>query len=1563
MEQTDIFQIYLYKDQISALEAVFINPDWGLDDENDIIEDEHVKVVRLILSILNQNVFTISDAKYVILLSAITKKAPEEMTNWLEIRTTVNGVLSKLSEAFENKTLTLVEALPDNSHDNSTENDVDTSLMLSNANTSYSLEDHEDDDDFEFLQQESGLDLSASDSERAKHERLRSVIKATFNKTYITLIAHIDGEDIPCGIVDGRTIMKLSDIHDLQLLDEDVVLVRNISDWIQLPKLAKEIGDSPTVPVLTTTPLLVHNNEAMLSEGKVLVNKYMSRGWFEGFDASSNELFLDLKRLSQFPPTVIADLSGMARGMVDTKRIYVDDESTVSDLILSPIIGIKGKTVVEHCRVQNARIKLKDEQFQKLRKCNYLLHPYLHAVQLGNLMGLLLPAIYDVKVSPRDIVLNMADAEKLWNFLGIDNASAVLYSLLALREVAPNFDGLVTLVAYVSQQLQALFSGEVSKLKVVDLIAVAMSPPAKMPSTILQGTHTARVCEILSNKVNNKSFVWITSDALRRIIVENQICVDKAFPQVTANGAHLNSKIPIFNFSRMKYGDYNASLKDTFAEVITNTIKLVDKKSVATKSFQKKPDEVEDEKKTDSKPQYKWKKQQQKKSSQDVTEEKVIKSSSVPDDDKVKTTKKTSEKKTIFVMNDDLLDTNRPIRDIFTYDEVSEAGNPKLCKMLLDTGATISASPKSAIPLSLLDRIVSDDKGIHFSTAGGPSMANQYIDRLIATIWNNPVVIRFWIVDSLDLPLIGYGDQKKLNVELLLPTPYPSEESESWDLDVECEEAIGDVPISEPGVREALLSNIQVALDNNEKMKEGNEPCSHPLAVYRANFLDDVSFDKLQSPDRAVPRKHQMIIEGNKEAEIARGWLKEVPDDVHLELETEARFIVAGKADKPRVCFNAVTFNSCLKKVNPHIPRLDYQLAKIKKGENWIMTKLDMSKAYFTCPWAEDQFGLLYTYYKGKKYAYTRTPFGLSDLPNHFCRLMSSIFGKIEGVSVYFDDILCYSKNLEDHIKLVNKVLETCTLWNLPINVGKCRFGYQSVEYLGVCLSRKGISPSPSKIEGILEMDIPQTLKGISRFLGIVNFNRRFIPNITELITPLIDIQTNNKGKYKIDSVFKQTFKKAVENIKEAVSKCITLSLIPENADLAIYTDASEVGIGAVLGYYTDKNIDTFTPIATLSKKLKDYEVRWTTPRKELFAVVKAVVRWEEFLLGREFIIFTDHKALTHQLTALDKIPRVLQVWANILSKFSFKVLHVDGDENVFADKLSRAGEREIDNGVLQLHVMNVWKDVEDDTFDGASSVVQSIQEETSVIPQNYCPDELEFIKFWTPALRSSKVDYDTANESYIPVEEDSFDCIQKLMYSILPDWPVKGDSSPDIGFDSMKFRNSARHKLVDVAEVNLPTFGKYSDDFTKIIENCIQNYRNQLSVGAIKDLQSNLLLMEQEDVELNQEMSHEKIKIDKKKRKNLKAKCKLNDKQKQLIQNDDKDAQLAYLKHLHNLSHEGATRLVERAKAYSVSWPSMLQDAYQICGSCVNCLVVNYNKRMFLKSTSVRATCPFDCV
>ena len=106
-----------------------------------------------------------------------------------------------------------------------------------------------------------------------------------------------------------------------------------------------------------------------------------------------------------------------------------------------------------------------------------------------------------------------------------------------------------------------------------------------------------------------------------------------------------------------------------------------------------------------------------------------------------------------------------------------------------------------------------------------------------------------------------------------------------------------------------------------------------------------------------------------------------------------------------------------------------------------------------------------------------------------------------------------------------------------------------------------------------------------------------------------------------------------------------------------------------MLGYTSDEE---FIACATISRKFVDHEVAWYTNRKELAAIVKSIQHWDSKLRGRYFTIYTDHKALVYELASLPKLPRVLVVWANFLSQFSYDICHIPGKDNIFADLLSR---------------------------------------------------------------------------------------------------------------------------------------------------------------------------------------------------------------------------------------------------------------------------------------------------
>jgi len=132
-------------------------------------------------------------------------------------------------------------------------------------------------------------------------------------------------------------------------------------------------------------------------------------------------------------------------------------------------------------------------------------------------------------------------------------------------------------------------------------------------------------------------------------------------------------------------------------------------------------------------------------------------------------------------------------------------------------------------------------------------------------------------------------------------------------------------------------------------------------------------------------------------------------------------------------------------------------------------------------------------------------PFGLSNAPSAFQRLMNKIFADILDVFVvvYLDDILIYSDNLTEHKQHVKEVLWHLRKHGLFTSPAKCSFHQTQVEFLGFVLGPDGLQMDNSKVQVIHDWPRPRQLKDVQAFLGFANFYRRFIKNYSQIVLPL----------------------------------------------------------------------------------------------------------------------------------------------------------------------------------------------------------------------------------------------------------------------------------------------------------------------------------------------------------------------------------------------------------------------------------------------------------------------------
>ena len=189
-------------------------------------------------------------------------------------------------------------------------------------------------------------------------------------------------------------------------------------------------------------------------------------------------------------------------------------------------------------------------------------------------------------------------------------------------------------------------------------------------------------------------------------------------------------------------------------------------------------------------------------------------------------------------------------------------------------------------------------------------------------------------------------------------------------------------------------------------------------------------------------------------------------------------------------------------------------------------------------------------------------PFSLTNAASTFMRLMNHVLRSFIGhfVVVYFDDILIYSKDIEDHKRHLKSVLEVLRKEKLFANLGKCSFGTYHVVFLGFIVRADGLRVGEEKIKVFRDWPSPTTVGEVRSFHGLAGFYRRFVPNFSTIAAPLTEVIKKNVG-FKWEQVQEEEF----QILKGKLTQAPLLVLPDFSKAFEIECDASGVGIGAVL--------------------------------------------------------------------------------------------------------------------------------------------------------------------------------------------------------------------------------------------------------------------------------------------------------------------------------------------------------------------------------------------------------------
>jgi transposase InsO family protein len=323
-----------------------------------------------------------------------------------------------------------------------------------------------------------------------------------------------------------------------------------------------------------------------------------------------------------------------------------------------------------------------------------------------------------------------------------------------------------------------------------------------------------------------------------------------------------------------------------------------------------------------------------------------------------------------------------------------------------------------------------------------------------------------------------------------------------------------------------------------------------------------------------------------------------------------------------------------------------YNLVRIRPGDEW-----------------KTAFRTRYGHFE-----YTVMPFGLTNAPAVFQHMANDVFRDFLDlfVIIYLDDILVYSKTLEEHQQHVRQVLQRLREYGLYAKLEKCQFHQEQVEFLGYVVSSEGISMDPAKIRTILEWESPRSVRDVQCFLGFANFYRKFIDGYSKLALPLIRLTRK-------DIPFKWGIE--AENAFTALKHAFTVAPILVHPDPAkayiMEADASDFALGSILSQYGEDG--QLHPVAFHSRKFRAPEINYEIHDKELLAIKDSFDEWRHFLEGspHQTIVYTDHKNLEYFQTAQSLSRRQMR-WAQDLAKFNFVIKYRPGLQQGKPDALSR---------------------------------------------------------------------------------------------------------------------------------------------------------------------------------------------------------------------------------------------------------------------------------------------------
>ena len=381
-----------------------------------------------------------------------------------------------------------------------------------------------------------------------------------------------------------------------------------------------------------------------------------------------------------------------------------------------------------------------------------------------------------------------------------------------------------------------------------------------------------------------------------------------------------------------------------------------------------------------------------------------------------------------------------------------------------------------------------------------------------------------------------------------------------------------------------------------------------------------------------------------------------------------ANIVLVKKKDSDYCCcIDYRGLNDVTRKDAYALPRTDMCLDALT-GSVWFTT-FDMRSSYHQVELeAADADKTAFICREGM-YKFVTTPFGLCNAGATFQRVIDMV---LAGLSfdiclAYIDDVIIFSRTIDDHFVRLRSVLERLRGAGLKLKPSKCFLMQKSVAFLGHVVSAEGVAAQPEKTKMVAEWPEPTSVKDVRAWLGLTGYYRRYVKDYERIAAPLTSVL-----KHGIKFEWTDEMQKSFDELKTALTSPPILAMPTLGDVFTLDTDASDEAIGGVL---SQAQGGSERVIAYGSRKLSRTEKNYSVTRRELLAIIYFLKYFRHYLLNTRFRIRTDHAALLW----LRRIPEPVGQqarWLELMEEYTFFVEHRPGKAHSNADALSRIPAR-----------------------------------------------------------------------------------------------------------------------------------------------------------------------------------------------------------------------------------------------------------------------------------------------